>query len=98
VWECKTKETNGKSKILMLEDLKNLPDEIKQQFKSAGITLMIPGAKVTGNDIKIPKNAKAKIEKIKKKDNCKLLQSGEKEILVVQVMTTGLGVPSSTAA
>jgi hypothetical protein len=26
------------------------------------------------------------------------LQSGEKEILVVQVMTTGLGVPSSTAA
>jgi hypothetical protein len=98
VWECKTKETNGKFKILMLEDLENLPDEIKQQFESAGTTLTIPGAKVTGNDIKIPKNVKAKIEKINKKDNCKLLQSGEKEVLVVQVMTTGLGVPSSTAA
>jgi hypothetical protein len=77
VWECKTKESDGKSKIIMLEDLKNLPDENKQQFKSAGTTLTIPGAKVIGNDIKIPKNVKAKIEKINKKDNCKLLQSGE---------------------
>ena len=98
VWECKTKETNGKSKILTLEDLENLPDEIKQQFESAGTTLTIPGAKVTGNGIKIPKNVKAKIEKIKKKDNRKLLQSGEKKVLVVRVTTTGLGAPSSTAA
>jgi hypothetical protein len=67
VWECKTKETNGKSKILTLEDLENLPDEIKQQFESAGTTLTIPGAKVTGNGIKIPRMSRQRLKRSRRK-------------------------------
>jgi hypothetical protein len=101
VWECETLKTNGKSKILEMENLDSLPDDIKAQFESAETLLIIPGAKIAGNKLKIPKNVKdAKIEKMqnKRENQRQLLQSGDKKVLVVRVKTTGSlqGEPAST--
>lgn len=92
---------DGNGEIFKLAQLDNLPEGVMMAFESGRSTLTIPGATVEGNEIKIPPGAPGKVAKIERMDpdggTRKLVQVGNKKVLVVRIKTTG-GLSSETTA
>lgn len=95
-WECETMTNNGRGigKLLKFENLSNIPEHIMEQFDSGRTILTIPGATVVGNNLRVPPANGLRDVTIRKMNHRgsggrKLLQSGDKTVLVVRVKTNG---------